>query len=75
MNLLSEHAHKGMMRVRETLKRFSIIVYTGDQLDDIVLMDLELDDLYDSKTIEDEEFRDLKIALRRAYQELGGNEI
>jgi uncharacterized protein YqgQ len=62
------------MRVRETLKRFHIVVYTGDPLDDIVLMDLELDDLFENKTVDDEEFRDLKIALRRAYRELDTDE-
>ncbi|MBL0386620.1 DUF910 family protein [Tumebacillus sp. ITR2] len=62
------------MYVRTVLKRFNILIYTGNQLDDIVLMDLELDDLFESKTVEDDEFRNSKLALRRAYRELGGNE-
>ncbi|PWK10256.1 YqgQ family protein [Tumebacillus permanentifrigoris] len=74
MKLLSLEAHRGVMRVREVLKRFNTLVYTGDPLDDIVLMDLELDDLYENKTVDDEEFRDLKIALRRAYRELDTDE-
>ncbi|KEO83635.1 hypothetical protein EL26_09500 [Tumebacillus flagellatus] len=62
------------MKVRELLKRFNILVYTGNPLDDIVMMDLELDDLFESKTVEDDEFRLAKLALRRAYRELGGDE-
>jgi uncharacterized protein YqgQ len=74
VKLLSLEAHRGIMRVREVLKRFNILIYTGDPLDDIVLMDLELDDLYENKTVDDEEFRDLKVALRRAYRELDTDE-
>jgi uncharacterized protein YqgQ len=64
--------HLGVMKVRELLKQFGIIVYTGSILDDLVMMDLELDDLYEEKHVEAEEFRELKMALRRAYREAGG---
>lgn len=74
MKLLSKEAHEGILKVREVLKRFNIVVYTGHSLDDVVMMDLELDDLFESKTVDDEEFGICKFALRRAYRELGGDE-
>ena len=64
--------HLGLMKVRELLKRFSVIVYTGNSLDEIVMMDMELTDLFEGRVIEEDEFRELKLVLRRAYREAGG---
>ncbi|MFD2171715.1 YqgQ family protein [Tumebacillus lipolyticus] len=72
MNL---NTHQELMKVREYLKRFAIIVYTGSPLDDIVMMDLELDDLYEGKHLESAEFQKYKLALRRAYLEAGGEKL
>jgi len=69
MKALSHETHLGLMKVREVLKRFAIIVYTGNVLDDLVMMDIELDDLYTEKYIEADEYRELKLALRRAFSE------
>ncbi len=69
MKALSHETHMGLMKVREFLRRFAIIVYTGNVLDDLVLMDIELDDLYTEKYVEADEYRDLKIALRRVVSE------
>lgn len=69
MKALSYEAHLGLMKVREFLKRFAIIVYTGNVLDDLVMMDIELDDLYTEKYVEADEYRELKMALRRAFSE------
>ncbi|MGB8956185.1 MAG: YqgQ family protein [Tumebacillaceae bacterium] len=66
--------HLGLMKVRELLKRYSVIVYTGNALDEIVMMDMELTDLFEGRVIEQEEFKELKIVLRQAYKEAGGEE-
>jgi uncharacterized protein YqgQ len=70
--MMNQQIHLDLMRVREFLKRWNIIVYTGNALDDIVLMDLELADIYEGKHIEDREYLEMKRTLRRAYEELGG---
>ncbi|ARU61734.1 hypothetical protein CBW65_12390 [Tumebacillus avium] len=64
------NTHREVLKVREFLKQFAVIVYTGSQIDDIVLMDLELDDLYEDKHLDTEEYTKFKLALRRAYTEL-----
>ncbi len=69
MKAFTHQTHLGLMKVREALRRFSIVVYTGQVLDDLVMMDIELDDLYFEKYIEDDEYRELKMALRRAVRE------
>lgn len=66
--------HLGLMKIREVLKRYSVIVYTGHLLDEIVMMDMELTDLFEGRMIEEEEFRQLKLVLRQAYKEAGGEE-
>ena len=71
---MNHETHLGLMKVRELLKRFSVFIYTGSQLDDIVLMELELDDLLAEKLIEADEFREMKLHLRRASREVGGEQ-
>jgi uncharacterized protein YqgQ len=66
------HLHQSLMKIRELLKQWSIFVYTGSALDDVVLMEIELDDLYLEKHVEEKEYLEMKMALRRAYRELGG---
>jgi uncharacterized protein YqgQ len=67
MNL---ETHREVMKVREFLKQYAIIVYTGSPIDDLVMMELELDDLFEGKHLEAREYQKFKLALRRAYQEL-----
>jgi len=45
-----------LLGVKELLRRFGIIIYTGSRLDDLVMIELELDDLYTAKLIEKEEY-------------------
>lgn len=54
-----------LLEVRELLKRFGIIVYTGNQLDDAVVMEAELADLYEMKMIEDEEYLKARLLIKR----------
>lgn len=51
--------------VQDILKRFGIIIYTGNRIDDVVLMELELNDLFEWKLISDEEFLKSKAILSR----------
>lgn len=51
--------------VQNILKRFGIIIYTGNRIDDIILMELELIDLYESKLISDEEYLKARAILTR----------
>lgn len=61
---------KDLTFVQALLKRFGTIIYTGNQLDDITLMDLELQDLYDWKLISDEDFFKAKAILKKEYDRL-----
>lgn len=68
------HLHESLMKIRELLKQWSIIVYTGNPLDDIVLMEIELEDLYQEKGLDQTEYVNMRMTLRRAYKELGGQD-
>ena len=56
--------------VRQLLKQFGTIIYTGNRLDDLVLMELELQDLSDYKVITDEDYLKAKLILSKARREL-----
>lgn len=51
--------------VQNILKRFGIIIYTGNRIDDIILMELELNDLYEWKLISDKEYIKAKAILTK----------
>jgi uncharacterized protein YqgQ len=51
--------------VRELLKRFGLIVYTGDEAGDAVLMELELHDLHEMGLIEEEDYKKSLLQLKR----------
>jgi len=70
---MEPHTHQTLMELREFLKRYQIFVYTGSQLDDLALMELELDDLYESGQLEAKDFQRYKLALRTAYRAAGGS--
>jgi uncharacterized protein YqgQ len=59
-----------LLEVKEVLRRFQIVVYTGNRMDDLVLMEQELDDLYQEQLIERDEYFKLKAILRREMQEM-----
>ncbi|MFC4768103.1 YqgQ family protein [Effusibacillus consociatus] len=56
---------KSLYEVRELLKRFHIFIYTGNDLNDAVLMELELEDLYEMKLIEDEEYLKARMIIKQ----------
>ncbi len=55
--------------VLHMLKKYGTIVYTGNRLDDIAIMELELQDLYEWKLISDEEFIKAKAILKREQKQ------
>jgi uncharacterized protein YqgQ len=59
-----------LLEVKEVLRRFQIVVYTGNRMDDLILMEQELDDLYHEQLIERDEYFKLKAILRREMQEM-----
>ncbi|MGZ4032504.1 MAG: YqgQ family protein [Tumebacillaceae bacterium] len=62
-----------LQKVRELLKRYQIVIYTGGLLDDLVLMDVEVDGLYEEHQIEAPEYQEMKLILRRAIREAEEN--
>jgi len=56
---------KSFYDVQQLLKRYGTFIYTGDRLGDVQLMDLEIDELYKSKLITNEEFTKSKLVLRK----------
>lgn len=56
--------------VQAILKRFGIFVYIGNQIDEIVLMELEIQELYEWKMITDEEYIKALGILKRVYNSL-----
>lgn len=54
-----------MADVRILLRRFGIVIYTGDQEGDELLIKEELKELYEMKMIDDDEFRQAMIVLYR----------
>lgn len=54
-----------LYEVRELLKRFGIFVYTGNEPDDAALMESELEDLYEMKLIEDEEYMRARMIIKQ----------
>ncbi|HEU4963022.1 MAG TPA: YqgQ family protein [Bacilli bacterium] len=62
--------HSKIMRIRNLLKGYNILVYTGNQLDDLTLMEMELDDLHEEKYMETAEYLEMKMQLRTAVRQL-----
>jgi uncharacterized protein YqgQ len=56
--------------VQRLLKSFGTIIYTGNRLDDLALAELELEDLYEMKLIEQKEYFATLMIIRRERQKL-----
>lgn len=54
--------------VRQLLKRFGSIIYVGDRLSDLELMEMELMDLYHSQLIDRKEFQMALLLVRHEIQ-------
>ncbi|MEW4287407.1 YqgQ family protein [Rossellomorea marisflavi] len=55
---------KTIYDIQQLLKRFGTIIYVGDRLSDLELMEGELRELYFSKLIEQKEFHSALLLLR-----------
>jgi uncharacterized protein YqgQ len=53
-----------LYEVRQLLKRFNIMVYTGNDADDAIIMELELKDLFEMGLIEEDEYKRALLILR-----------
>lgn len=57
---------KTVYDVRQLLKRFGTIVYLGDRLAELELMEMELKELYISKLIHLKEYQEAMLVLHQA---------
>lgn len=59
---------KTIYDIQQFLKRFGTIIYIGDRLADLELMELELKDLFQSQLIEIRDFQAALFLLRQEIQ-------
>lgn len=58
----------GLSYVIALLKKFGTIIYVGNRLDEIILMEMELDDLFEAKLITRDDFIKAKGILRKEFK-------
>lgn len=61
---------KTIYDVQQLLRKFGTFIYTGDRIGDLELMELEINELYQLKFIQIEEFQVAKLLLRKAKRQL-----
>ncbi|MGE6259012.1 YqgQ family protein [Heyndrickxia sporothermodurans] len=54
--------------VQQLLKKYGIIIYMGDRLGDIEMMEIEIRDLYKSQLIDNDVFKKAILVLRHERQ-------
>jgi len=59
---------KTIYDVRQLLKRFGTIIYVGDRLSDLELMEMELKELYHSQLIDPKEYQMAILLVRHEIQ-------
>lgn len=60
--------------IQQILKKFGIYVYTGDRLGDLMMMELEINELYQAQFILPSDYQIIKLVLRgevRLLEEAG----
>ncbi|SDC32990.1 Uncharacterized protein YqgQ [Melghirimyces thermohalophilus] len=62
---------RNMADVRKLLKNFSFMVYTGDRLGDLELMEEELSDLRQSGLLEQKAFLQARMVIQQEKQREG----
>ena len=60
---------KTVWDVRDLLKRFGSFVYIGDRLAELELMEMEIQELYRSRLIENREYQQAMLILHKAKLE------
>lgn len=61
---------KSLMDVKDLLRQFGIIIYTGDPIGDYEMMEDEVRELYLEKMIDLEQFQGAMTALKKAKNAL-----
>ncbi|MFF2448594.1 YqgQ family protein [Neobacillus sp. NPDC058068] len=59
---------KTVYEIQQLLKQFGTIIYIGDRVADLELMETELKELYQSQLIETREFQTALLILRHEIQ-------
>lgn len=61
---------KTVYDVQQLLKRYGVFVYTGERKGDLLLLEIELEELWRSKVIQITEFQTAKLIIRQeiAYE-------
>ena len=65
---------KNMYDVMQLLKRYGTYIYTTDRTSDLILMEDEIRELYNSQVLEIQDFQMAILLLRQERAELKGNE-
>jgi uncharacterized protein YqgQ len=61
---------KTIYDIQQYLKRFGAIIYTGDRIADLQLMEMEVQELYKSQLIETRDFQSALLLLRHEIRML-----
>ncbi|MBM7651627.1 YqgQ family protein [Neobacillus cucumis] len=61
---------KTIYDIQQFLKQFGTIIYVGDRMGDLQLMEAELKDLYQAQIIEPKEYQSALLILRHEIQVL-----
>lgn len=56
---------KNWSDITQLLKRYGVIIYTGDKLDDFALAEMELEDMHEMKLMETEDYLKAMLIIRR----------
>ncbi|MBX6394586.1 MAG: YqgQ family protein [Alicyclobacillaceae bacterium] len=64
---------RSILDVKALLRRFGIVVYVGSKKDDLLMMEMELDDLWAEGLISRDEYVQAKAVLRREGGDLARN--
>jgi len=56
---------KNMYDIQQLLKRFGIIIYTGNRVSDLQLIDMEITELFKTQLITKEEYVTIKQIIQR----------
>jgi uncharacterized protein YqgQ len=59
---------KTIYDIQQFLKTFGTIIYIGERVADLELMEMELQELYQSQLIEPREFQTVQLILRQEIQ-------
>ena len=59
---------KTIYDIQQYLKKFGTIIYIGERVADLELMEMELQELYQSQLIEQRDFQTAQLILRQEIQ-------